>query len=115
MAGAVLCTLNIRHDSTMVAVLLKHSEAKVLIVDYQFLHIAQGALKILSETSSKLPHLILIPDYNQEVPTSSKTSSTFANLDYDGILQMGSLDFEIRRPEDEWEPIYMLSSSFAST
>ncbi|OMP09688.1 AMP-dependent synthetase/ligase [Corchorus olitorius] len=105
MAGAVLCTLNIRHDSAMVAVLLKHSEAKVLIVDYQFLHIAQGALKILSETSFKLPHLVLIPEYNQEVPTSSKTSSTYANLDYDGLLQMGTLYFEIRRPEDEWEPI----------
>ncbi|XVF35838.1 hypothetical protein REPUB_Repub19eG0005500 [Reevesia pubescens] len=106
MAGAVLCTLNMRHDSPMVAVLLKHSEAKVLFVDYQILHIAQGALKILSKTSSKLPQIVLITEYDQQVPTSSrKTNSTSANLDYDGLLAMGKLDFEIRRPEDECEPI----------
>uniref|UniRef100_A0A803N5C0 4-coumarate--CoA ligase n=1 Tax=Chenopodium quinoa TaxID=63459 RepID=A0A803N5C0_CHEQI len=37
MAGAVLCSLNIRHDSAMVSVLLKHSKAKLIFVDYQFL------------------------------------------------------------------------------
>ncbi|XWS20854.1 hypothetical protein CRYUN_Cryun30bG0004600 [Craigia yunnanensis] len=105
MAGAVLCTLNIRHDSPMVAVLMKHSEAKALFVDYQFLHVAQGALKILSKTSAKLPQLVLIPEHDQQVPSSSNTNSTSANLDYDGLLAMGKLDFEIRRPEDEWEPI----------
>ncbi|KAK8572606.1 hypothetical protein V6N13_048190 [Hibiscus sabdariffa] len=105
MAGAVLCTLNIRHDSLMVAVLLKHSEAKTLFVDYQFLHIAQGALKILSKTNCKLPQLILISDHDQQVPSSRNTNSTSANLDYDGLLEMGKLDFEIRRPKDEWEPI----------
>ncbi|EOY15240.1 hypothetical protein QUC31_000454 [Theobroma cacao] len=105
MAGAVLCTLNIRHDSAMVAVLLKHSEAKVLFVDYQFLHIAQGAMKILSNTRSKLPHLVLIQESNQQIPTTSNSNPISANLDYDGLLAMGKLDFEIRRPEDEWEPI----------
>lgn len=29
MSGAVLCTLNIRHNSTMVSHLLRHSEAKL--------------------------------------------------------------------------------------
>ncbi|XP_022769352.1 probable acyl-activating enzyme 1, peroxisomal [Durio zibethinus] len=105
MAGAVLCTLNIRHDSPMVAVLLKHSEAKVLFVDYQFLHIAQGALKILSKTKAKPPHLVLISEYDQQVSTRSNTNSSSANLDYDSLLAKGKLDFEIRRPEDEFEPI----------
>lgn len=105
MAGAVLCTLNIRHDSSTVAVLLKHSEAKFLFVDYEFLHIAEGALKILSNTSAKLPQLVLIPDHDRQVPSRSNTNSTSANLDYDSLLAMGKLDFDIRRPEDEWEPI----------
>ncbi|TYI39656.1 hypothetical protein ES332_A02G109700v1 [Gossypium tomentosum] len=105
MAGAVLCTLNIRHDSSMVAVLLKHSEAKFLFVDYEFLHIAEGALKILSNTSAKLPQLVLIPDHDRQVPSRSNSNSTSANLDYDSLLAMGKLDFDIRRPEDEWEPI----------
>lgn len=105
MAGAVLCTLNIRHDSSTVAVLLKHSEAKFLFVDYEFLHIAEGALKILSNTSAKLPQLVLIPDHDRQVPSRSNSNSTSANLDYDSLLAMGKLDFDIRRPEDEWEPI----------
>ncbi|KAE8658920.1 putative acyl-activating enzyme 2 [Hibiscus syriacus] len=105
MAGAVLCTLNIRHDSPMVALLLKHSEAKALFVDYQFLHVAQGALKILSETIGKLPRLVLILDHDQQIPSGGNTNSTYVNMDYDSLLGMGKLDFEIIRPEDEWEPI----------
>ncbi|KAK4342433.1 hypothetical protein RND71_038249 [Anisodus tanguticus] len=45
MAEAVLCTLNIRLDSSIVADLLKHSEANIIFVDQQLLQIAQGALK----------------------------------------------------------------------
>ncbi|GLT99989.1 hypothetical protein SLE2022_173900 [Rubroshorea leprosula] len=55
MAGAILCTLNMRLDSAMVAFLLGHSEAKIIFVDYQFLHIAQGAFQILSKARTKLP------------------------------------------------------------
>ncbi|PKI57115.1 hypothetical protein CRG98_022509 [Punica granatum] len=36
MAGAVLCTLNARHDPAMVSVLLRHSGAKLIFVDYEF-------------------------------------------------------------------------------
>ncbi|MQL85116.1 hypothetical protein Taro_017631 [Colocasia esculenta] len=50
MAGAVLCTMNIRHDSAMLSVLLQHSEAKVFFVDVQFLETSKGALELLSET-----------------------------------------------------------------
>lgn len=105
MVGGVLCTLNIRHDSPMVAVLLKHSEAKVFFVDYQFFHVAQGALEILSKTNAKLPQLVLIPEHDQQVLSSSNANSPPSNLDYGGLLAMGKLDFEIRRPKDEWEPI----------
>ncbi|KAM3362902.1 hypothetical protein P3S68_017756 [Capsicum galapagoense] len=48
MSGAVLCTLNIRHDSAMISAFLKHSEAKVIFVDRQLLQVAQGALDILA-------------------------------------------------------------------
>ena len=57
MAGAVLCSLNIRHDSAMVSTLLKHSEAKMIFVDYQLLETARGALEILSKTRTMLPRL----------------------------------------------------------
>ncbi|RVW50965.1 putative acyl-activating enzyme 1, peroxisomal [Vitis vinifera] len=73
MAGAVLCTLNIRHDSAMVSTLLKHSEAKMIFVDYQLLDTAQEALKILSKARTKLPRLVLIPECDKLQPTISNS------------------------------------------
>ncbi|XP_062101393.1 butanoate--CoA ligase AAE1 [Humulus lupulus] len=110
MAGAILCTLNIRHDSAMVSVILSHSEAKVFFVDYQFLHIAQGAIDILSKKGSKPPLLVLIPECVDQISTniSSSNSSAIsapANLEYERLISMGNLDFEVRRPKDEWDPI----------
>ncbi|KAJ4702269.1 putative AMP dependent ligase [Melia azedarach] len=105
MAGAVLCTLNIRHDSAMVSVLLRHSEAKIIFVDYQFLHIVQGALAILSKTVAKLPLLVVIPDSGELVSIVGKSLLTSGNFEYESLLEMGKLDFEVRRPKDECDPI----------
>ncbi|XP_042479170.1 butanoate--CoA ligase AAE1-like [Macadamia integrifolia] len=104
MAGAVLCTLNVRHDSAMISVLLRHSESKIIFVDYQFLEVARGALELLSKTATKLPLLVLIPESNKPLPTSKITSSS-VYLEYENILAMGQPDFKIRRPKDEWDPI----------
>ncbi|KAJ0034770.1 hypothetical protein Pint_24729 [Pistacia integerrima] len=101
MAGAVLCTLNVRHDSAMVAVLLKHSEAKIIFVDYQLLNTARGAVEILAKATTKLPLLVIIP----EGSTVRKPIPTHENLEYESLLAEGKLDFEVRRPKDEWDPI----------
>ncbi|GMY28107.1 probable acyl-activating enzyme 1, peroxisomal [Fagus crenata] len=105
MVGAVLCTLNIRHDSTMISVLLKHSEAKIIFVDYQFLHMAQGAIDILSKTSTKLPLLVLIPESDPSSSNISNTISMSKNLEYESLLLTGGLDFEVKWPNDECDPI----------
>lgn len=105
MSGAVLCTLNTRHDSAMVSLLLKHSEAKILFVDYQLLDIAQGALQILSKTTTKLPRLVLILECGQPSPDTGNNSSSPGTLIYDNLIAEGKLDFEVRRPMDEWDPI----------
>jgi hypothetical protein len=47
MTGGVLCTLNTRLDAAMVSVLLSHSEAKVFLVESQFLAVARDALALL--------------------------------------------------------------------
>ncbi|KAM7253383.1 hypothetical protein ACFE04_026001 [Oxalis oulophora] len=104
MSGAILCTLNIRHDSTLVSVILAHSEAKLIFVDYQFLPIVQGAFDILTKTGTKLPRLIFIPDCCSHQPHKT-TLSASGNLDYASLLDMGTLDFQIHRPKDEWDPI----------
>lgn len=61
MAGAVLCSLNVRHDSAMVSTLLKHSEAKMIFVDYQLLDTARGSTRNS------------IQDKNQAVPSSANS------------------------------------------
>ncbi|KAL0342090.1 UNVERIFIED_CONTAM: putative acyl-activating enzyme 1, peroxisomal [Sesamum calycinum] len=68
MAGAVLCTLNTRHDSIMISVLLQHSEAKIIFVDHQLLHVAQGASDLLAEKNIKPPILVQIPEHNTTLP-----------------------------------------------
>ncbi|XP_031404710.1 probable acyl-activating enzyme 1, peroxisomal isoform X2 [Punica granatum] len=105
MAGAVLCTLNIRYDSTTVSVLLRHSEAKVIFIDSQFLSVVEGAFKILSKQVSKLPLLILVSDPNQPSSCTKNSPSIYQESEYESFLALGKLNFEVRRPEDEWEPI----------
>lgn len=105
MAGAVLCTLNIRHDSAMVSVLLKHSEAKIVFVDSQFLNIMLGAFDILSKSMMKLPSLIVIQDGPEISSSVSYTNTATRHLEYEHLVASGKLDFEVRWPEDEWDPI----------
>jgi len=51
MVGAVLNTLNIRHDAHTMSLILKHSEAKVVFVDYQFLEVTIAAVRKLSQVT----------------------------------------------------------------
>ncbi|XAR61551.1 hypothetical protein NMG60_11016005 [Bertholletia excelsa] len=105
MAGGVLCALNIRHDSNLVSVLLKHSEAKVFFVDYQFFNVAKEAIEILSKTSKRLPHLVLIMELDKSSPTTAGTVPSQGHMEYEMVLTMGRPDFEIKWPQDEWDPI----------
>lgn len=102
MAGAVICTLNVRHDSAMVSVLLRHSEAKVMFVDYQFLDIAKGAFEIMLRKGEKLPHLVVIPESH---PRANERTPMAGNLEYDWLLARGRVDFEEIRPCDEFDAI----------
>ncbi|KAJ8545103.1 hypothetical protein K7X08_017686 [Anisodus acutangulus] len=86
MAGAVLCTLNTRHDSRMLSVLLKHSETKVIFVDQQLLPIAQGALDILANEKVIPPLLVLISESDNSSPTIVNSNSQ-----------------RIRKPPRKWE------------
>ncbi|KAH0655920.1 hypothetical protein KY290_032751 [Solanum tuberosum] len=98
MAEAVLCTLNTRLDSSMVAHLLKHSEAKIIFVDQQLLQVAQQALSLLSKDKIKPPILVLIPEYENSSPTNDIH-------EYENLLSSGSSNFTIRLPKSEFDPI----------
>ncbi|KAF7849502.1 hypothetical protein BT93_L0707 [Corymbia citriodora subsp. variegata] len=104
MAGAVLCTINTHFDAETVSGFLQKSEAKVIFVDRGLLHVMLGALDILSGSMIEQPRLIIIQD-------GPETSSDPQHLEYEHLLASGNLDFQVRRPEDEWDPI---SLSFTS-
>lgn len=102
MAGAILCTLNIRHDASMVAVLLRHSSAKVIVVDHQYIDIVHGALRIMLKTSSELPLIVVALD--QESTMAAGVLATGIQ-EYETLLARGTPGFEVRRPKDECDPI----------
>lgn len=97
MAGGVLCTLNTRHDSNMLATLLRHSETKVLVVDHQFLDIALAAINLLIK-----PPLLVIVSEDMVLPPYDQTTNAY---EYESLVEGGVTGFSIVRPTDEWDPI----------
>ncbi|CAN6296642.1 unnamed protein product [Urochloa humidicola] len=94
MAGAVLCTLNTRHDAAMVSFLLKHSGAKVFLVESKLLDVGRAALKLLadSDAAAALPVLLTISDYSD-------------SDDYEDLVTDAPSSFDIRWPASELDPI----------
>jgi fatty-acyl-CoA synthase len=77
MLGAVLCSINIRLDASAVAFILRHSEAKVVLVDREF-----AALMPPSG-----PRMVEIDG------------------EYEAFIAAGDPEFEVRLPDDEWQAI----------
>lgn len=100
MAGAVLCALNTRQDARALAFMLKHSEAKVLIVDQEFASVIAAALALLKEKNFRLPILIDVDDSLYAGPRQR-----LSKLEYERFLESADLNFSIQWPEDEWDPI----------
>ncbi|XVF31549.1 hypothetical protein REPUB_Repub17cG0000200 [Reevesia pubescens] len=103
MAGAVLNTINTRLDAQNVATILRHSEAKVFFVDYQFVPLARDALRMLMDDSqqdhSSIPLVIVIDDID------SPTGVRLGELEYEQLVKMGNPTFVPPQIQDEWDPI----------
>ncbi|XVE77478.1 hypothetical protein DITRI_Ditri13aG0066000 [Diplodiscus trichospermus] len=104
MAGAILNTINTRLDGKNVATILRHSEAKVFFVDYQYVPLARDALRILMGDSkepdqSLIPLVIVIDDID------SPTGVRLGELEYEQLVQMGNPGFVPTEIQDEWNPI----------
>jgi fatty-acyl-CoA synthase len=95
MVGAVLNTLNTRLDTSSILFMLKHGEAKVLIVDTEFADLAQRA-------SLECPDLRII-SVDDVMPADP---DKFARAtDYEAFLQGGDPQFAWQPPPDEWDAI----------
>ncbi len=96
MAGAVLNTLNTRLDAAAIAFILKHSEAKMLIVDRELGQVAKDALELIDNSIK----VIDVVD-----PANDGPSIQVSNLDYETFINQGNSIAPIIWPKDEWETI----------
>ncbi len=94
--GAVLNTINTRLEADTVAYILDHGEAKVLLVDPQFLPMAQDAI---ARMEGPAPVVVEVADPQAGFPASGK------NLDYEALLGQGDPAFDWIMPQDEWESL----------
>ncbi|MFT4650570.1 MAG: fatty-acyl-CoA synthase [Flavobacteriales bacterium] len=96
MCGGVLHSINSRLDPKVIALQLEHAEAKVLIVDREFVDTIEAALALTSANP-------LIIEYNDvEYPQLSGITNA---IDYEHFVSQGDADFKWLMPEDEWDAI----------
>ncbi|WP_176053161.1 acyl-CoA synthetase [Paraburkholderia caribensis] len=95
MSGAVLNTLNTRLDSNSLLYMLRHGEARVLIVDTEF-------AEIVSSISRELPELTIVSvaDIAPADPTRF-----LCHVDYEAFLEQGDPNYAWKLPSDEWDAI----------
>lgn len=94
--GAVLNTINTRLDVDTVAYIFDHGEAKVALVDSQFLPLAMAAIERMEGPA---PLIIEVPDDEAGVPAMAEQQ------DYEDFLATGDPEFTWVLPEDEWESL----------
>ena len=103
MTGAVLNTINIRLDANTISYILKHSDAKVLVVDRQLHTEVKKAL-------SKLDKKIIVIDIHDKFADQSKLEK-IGDLEYESFLNTGDDNYVWKMPEDEWQAISLSYTS----
>ena len=94
--GAVLNTINTRLDVDTVSYIFNHGEAKVVLVDTQFLPLAESAC---AKVDGKAPLIIEVPDPSAGFQSSGKY------VTYEQFLSSGDKQFKWLMPQDEWESL----------
>ncbi|MDY7578972.1 acyl-CoA synthetase [Herbaspirillum sp. RTI4] len=95
MSGAVLNALNIRLDLHSLAFMLRHGEARVLLVDTEFAELAK-------QLAQQIPGLYIVAVNDLLGPDNA---APFGQTDYESLLAGGDPDFQWQAPADEWEAI----------
>ena len=94
--GGVLNTINTRLDTDTVAYIFGHGEARVVLVDTQFLPLAEAACAAMDGAS---PRIIEVADPQAGHPATGRY------LEYEDLLTQGDPDFAWLMPQDEWESL----------
>jgi len=96
MTGAVLNALNTRLDAALIAFILDHADAKVLITDREF-------SKVVKEALARAKVRPLVVDYDD--PEFSGAGERLGGLEYEAFLGAGDAEFAWPMPDDEWDAI----------
>ncbi len=94
--GAVLNAINTRLEAETVAYIFDHGEAKALLVDTQFLPMAEKAVAMMEGAA---PIIIEVAD------THAGFTASGTYTEYEDLLASGDADFNWIMPEDEWESL----------
>lgn len=94
--GAVLNTINTRLDVDTVAYIFSHGEAKIVLVDSQFLGLAEAAC---AQMDGAAPALIEVADTDAGYPASGRHET------YEEMISGANPAFDWILPQDEWESL----------
>lgn len=94
--GAVLNAINVRLDVDTVSYIFDHGGAKAVLVDTQFVELAESAIARLS---GEKPMIIEIADVAAGYPATGRHQT------YEDLLASGDENFEWMMPQDEWESL----------
>jgi len=94
--GAVLNTINTRLEADTVAYILDHGQAKLVLVDPQFLPMVAEAIE---KMEGPAPRIIEVADVHGGAHAHGHYT------EYEDFLASGDPDFDWIMPEDEWESI----------
>jgi fatty-acyl-CoA synthase len=95
MTGAVLNAINTRLDARVVAFILEHAEASVLLTDREFSAVVKDALKLLDREITVID--VIDPLFED--------GELLGSMNYDELVSSGDPDFSWVMPEDEWDAI----------
>ncbi len=96
MTGAVLHSMNTRLDAAIIAFMLDHAEAKVVITDREFAQVMKPAL-----AAAKVEPLVI----DHDDPEFAQDGEKLGSIDYETFIAAGDPAFAWRMPSDEWDAI----------
>lgn len=95
MIGAVLNANNVRLDAATIGYILKHGEAKVVLVDTEYSAMAASAARQIER------ELLIIDIEDSEGPGGDRIGA----MTYEALLSEGDPDFDYALPDDEWDAL----------
>ncbi|KAL3565431.1 hypothetical protein D5086_033477 [Populus alba] len=104
MSGAILNNINTRLDARTISILLRHSESKLVFVDYLSLHVILEALSLFPPETPR-PTLVLITDDEEEAPPPPSLSVDLCT--YESMVEKGDPEFKWVQPQSEWDPVVL--------